>query len=191
MQEPPFHLTDTELLLGVRRRENRVLTWLYRQYFPGIRTYVLQNNGTEDHSREVFQEAMLILLEKALASEFKLDGKLYNYFYGICRHVWLRKLKEKRTETITFATTEALVGESEAEQAETYRLRRSLYLKHFDRLGKNCQAVLRAFLAGKSMREVAAELDYTEDYARLKKYKCKEQLKKAIAADPDYRETFD
>ena len=191
MQSSPLKPTDTDLLRGIRRRDNGLLTWIYRQYFPGIRTHVVRNSGTEEAAREVFQEAMLVMLEKTAAADFELSGKLYNYFYGICRFIWLRKLREKRTEAITSDEADTVVAEHEAERAETYRLRRLLYVKHFERLGSACQAVLRAFLAGEPMREVAARLNYTEDYARLKKYKCKEQLKKAIAADPDYREIMD
>lgn len=188
----PFGSTpsDDELLDGVRRRDERTLTWLYRNYYPPIARHVQRNSGDDDAAREVFQRGLLILLEKTDTPDFRTDSKLYNYFFGICRYVWLRELRKRATEPIT-TIADTTVSEEAVDRAETFRLRRALYRKHFDRLGADCRAVIEAYLKGESMRELAARLGYTEAFARLKKFRCKEKLKRAIQRDPDYTDTTD
>ena len=179
------------LLDGVRRRDPHLVGWIYQQYFPPVRRYLLRNNGEEDDAREVFQIAMLILLEKSKQPDFAPTGSLRAYFLGVCRIVWLKKLKENAQLPITSAADEVVTDEGELERAETYHLRQRLYHRHFARLGEQCRAVLTGYLAGESMRTLAERLGYSEAYVRLKKFKCKEQLRRAIRADADYPDATD
>ena len=71
------------------------------------------------------------------------------------------------------------------EQSETYALFRSKLLQ----LGADCQKVLQMHFAKKSFKEVAATMKYkSEEFARRKKYLCKNKLTDLIKADVRYRE---
>ncbi len=48
--------SDDEFVAAIRRGDDRALAQLYRLHFPMISHYVLQNSGTEDEAKDVYQE---------------------------------------------------------------------------------------------------------------------------------------
>ncbi|MBC7511396.1 MAG: sigma-70 family RNA polymerase sigma factor, partial [Ferruginibacter sp.] len=59
-----------------------------------IQTFVLNNNGSADDARDIFQEAMVVLYEKSIATMFSLNCQLKTYIYSICRRLWLKRLQQ-------------------------------------------------------------------------------------------------
>lgn len=59
----------------------------------------------------------------------------------------------------------------------------------FQKLKPDQQLILRLFSDGHSYEEIAARMDLkNEDYARRKKYLCKEALMNHVKEDPEYQE---
>ena len=57
----------------------------------------------------------------------------------------------------------------------------------FQALAEECRKVLQLLFNGKSGKEIAQEMGYTEEYAKRKKYKCKLSLAQLIKQDPEYK----
>ena len=66
---------------------------VYQKYFKQTEAYILKNNGSRDDARDVFQEVMLILLEKLDDPDFEMTSSLSTYLYAVSRNLWLNKLK--------------------------------------------------------------------------------------------------
>ena len=63
--------------------------------------------------------------------------------------------------------------------------KRRLFQKHFLTLPAKCQKVLQLFMHDTPLREIAARLGYkNEEYAKARKYMCKNMLRKRILKDP-------
>ena len=87
---------EKALLKGLARNDRAATTTLYRDHYGMIQTLVLNNNGTVDDARDVFQEAMVVLYEKVKAGGFELSCQLKTYIYSICRRLWLKRLSQKQ-----------------------------------------------------------------------------------------------
>jgi DNA-directed RNA polymerase specialized sigma24 family protein len=55
---------DQELLQGLAISDDKSLETIYLDNFPVVAKMILQNNGSEDDAKDIFQEAMIVLYEK-------------------------------------------------------------------------------------------------------------------------------
>ena len=98
-QISPQTKSDTELLEGLRRGTNDVVSYIYKSSFPSILHLILANNGTEDEAKDIFQEAVMVLYDKVLQHDFVLRSKISTFLYAVCRRLWLKQLR-KRDHTV-------------------------------------------------------------------------------------------
>lgn len=187
MSKPNSKHTDYQYLTGIKTNNTLILKNIYDAHLPAIIKHIKQNKGTTDDAKDVFQEAILIIYEKAQNPEFKLSGSFFSYLYGVCKFLWLRQLKKKHRTEITFDGDEGLIDEDLerlAFEEEKYQLFKDVFAK----LGQECQKVLQAFFDKIPMRKIATQMGYTEQYVKLKKYKCKESFVKMMQADARFLE---
>jgi len=88
-------MNDAELLAAMRQgRAEEAFTQLYRQ-LPDVMTLVRTHGGSRTEARDLFQDALVIIHEKAQDAGFLFTGSLAAYLYGICRNLWLTELRAK------------------------------------------------------------------------------------------------
>lgn len=75
---------------------------IYQQHFPSIKRYILNNSGTEADAEDIFQDAMVVILEKYMLDDFKLTATLKTYIYAVSKNLWLKKLRTKKGNEINF-----------------------------------------------------------------------------------------
>jgi RNA polymerase sigma factor (sigma-70 family) len=88
--------SDEELLKGLVARDETVLKELYKTYFPGTRRFIMSNQGREEDAYDLFQEALMVLFQKARVQEFKLTCSFGTYLYSVVRFLWLKELEKKK-----------------------------------------------------------------------------------------------
>jgi DNA-directed RNA polymerase specialized sigma24 family protein len=93
-------LSDTSIIEGVRNQDDKTLNWLYDNYFPTVRKYILQNSGTTDDVSDVFQDSIIILYNQIRQNSLEITGDLKGYFFGIARNRWKENLRVKRDTTV-------------------------------------------------------------------------------------------
>ena len=188
--QPEHRLTDEQYLNGLLGRDARVLEHIYRELFPGIVRYILDNGGNREDAEDVFQEGLMVLYRKAKSDALTLSSSFYTFLFAVCKRIWLKKLSRGKGKK-ALPLEEERVGNIEAdaaqvlEQTEQYRL----YRGKFSLLGEDCQNLLRLFFKGVSMVEIAVQMGYkSEGYAKKRKFQCKERLVQLIRDDGRYRE---
>ena len=55
---------------------------------------IINNNGTADDAKDIYQEAIIVLYNKIKAGDFELSSKLKTYIYSVCRRLWLKRLSQ-------------------------------------------------------------------------------------------------
>ncbi|HMP88352.1 MAG TPA: sigma factor, partial [Lacibacter sp.] len=85
---------ELELLNGLARNNHAAIESLYLQHYGMIQAFVVNNNGSSDDARDIFQEAMILLYEKAQDPAFELNCKIKTYLYSVCRRLWLKRLQQ-------------------------------------------------------------------------------------------------
>ena len=79
-------------------------------------------------------------------------------------------------------------NETAAEEAGSALLER-IVTRSFALLAEDCQRILTLFGEGLSYGEIARRMGFkSEEYARRKKYLCKEALMEIIKTDPEYQD---
>lgn len=160
---------------------------IYRDYFPRISTFIRQNSGSDSAAQDVFQDALVVLYKKVKSPDFKLTSSLYTFLYAICRNLWLKKLRKSGNEGVTLEGDVEYIDENVEEEELTREAQYQLYRKKFRELGEGCRKLLQLSMAGKRMREIVAQLGMSsEQYARKRKFQCKQQLIRLIRQDPSY-----
>ena len=86
-------MTDTELLEGMRRHDNKAVEAVYKLCRPGVFSYVQQNSGTRMEAMDVLQDAMLATYMQATGEDFQLTSALNTYIQGIARRLWLKEIE--------------------------------------------------------------------------------------------------
>ncbi len=177
-----------KLIEGIRNQDKTVLKSLYADYFPTIKRLVIDNNGTEQDAKDVFQEGIIIIYRKIKEGTFELTSSFKSYIYSVCRFIWIKQLsknKENAEQQNVYLEYEGIsdISNDEYQKNEEYKL----YQYHFKRLGKDCQKLLQLYLMKVPLKEIAEELGIDSmQYIKRKKYKCKEQLVRYIKSDPNY-----
>jgi RNA polymerase sigma factor (sigma-70 family) len=161
---------------------------LYHDFFPMVRRLVKENNGTENDAKDVFQDALGFVFEKALTSEFRLTSKFSSYLYGVSWNIWRNQLRKKDRQNVTIPEEDTLLDGKLTDVDFEALERRKLYDKHFIKLNEGCQKILLLYFEKTPMKEIAKLLDTTEPYARRKKHLCQKSLTEAIQNDPIYQE---
>lgn len=177
--------SDSDIIDGIRRQDNRILTYLYDAYYEVIRDYLKKNSGSDDDVYDVLQETVVILYKQVTGETFTLTSDLKGYFFGVARNVWNTQLRYRSRFTSLETDTADFVDAEEASGAALERM----VMRSFALLRDDCQMMLNLFSEGFSYEEIARKMGLkNETYARRKKYLCKEALLEIIKTDPEYQD---
>jgi RNA polymerase sigma factor (sigma-70 family) len=176
---------DIEIIEGIRNQDDRILNWLYDNYFRIVKDHVMKNSGTEDDVSDVLQDSVIILYEQILDNKLNLTTDLKGYFFGIVRNIWSAQLRRKQKTTELVSD----LPDDDAFEESNNHLLEKIVSRAFTKLKPDQQIVLRLFAEGNSYEEIAFKMNLkSEEYARRKKYMCKEVLMELVKEDPEYHE---
>lgn len=180
---------DKIVIAGIINGDERILKGFYKDHIRYIQGYILKNSGNAEDVEDVFQDALVILYQKLRAGLVEKKSSVKTYFYSICKNLWRNRLRKKRELTIDECRMDVREGmhESIIKDIESNE-REHLYRKHFQKLSVDNKDVLHHFFDGKSIRDIAEIMGYTEKYTRKKKFEAKRQLVTMIEEDPIYEE---
>ncbi|HEX7845597.1 MAG TPA: sigma-70 family RNA polymerase sigma factor [Chitinophagaceae bacterium] len=169
------------LLKGLARNETKAVETIYRENFNMVQALIINNNGSADDAKDVFQEAMIVLYEKVRSGNFELNCQIKTYVYSVCRRLWLKKLQQLSRYSGEIGNIDETVPvEDDIGEHDKRNTEFEMMDKAIGSLGEPCKSLLEAFyLQKRNMQEIAASFGYTNaDNAKTQKYKCLMRLKK-------------
>jgi len=176
---------DQSLLRGLAGNDKAAVETIYRENYTMIQSFILNNSGSVDEARDIFQEAMMVLYEKSKDTTFSLNCKIKTYIYSVSRRLWLKRLQQlNRYSAQVDGIAEVVPVEEEIGEHEK-RNEDFVLMEHaLGKIGEPCKSLLDAYyLKKKSMQDIAEEFGYTNaDNAKTQKYKCLVRLKKLFFA---------
>ncbi|MCC6635313.1 MAG: sigma-70 family RNA polymerase sigma factor [Chitinophagaceae bacterium] len=178
-------LNEELLLKGLAENNSKAIETIYKQNFKIVQAFILNNNGSYDEARDIFQEAMITLYEKVQTESFVLTCKINTYVYSVCRRLWLKRLQQLgRYSNQIDGFEETLQVEDEIEAHERKNTDFAMMEKALNSIGEPCRTLLESFYIKKiGMQELAKQFGYTNaDNAKTQKYKCLLRLKKIFFA---------
>jgi RNA polymerase sigma factor (sigma-70 family) len=172
---------EKTLLQGLARNEKKAVETIYRENYSTVQSLIINNNGTADDAKDIFQEAMIVLYEKARSGNFELSCQIKTYVYSVSRRLWLKKLQQASRYSGDIGNAETIVPvEDDIEEHSRRDAEFEMMEKAILGLGEPCKSLLEAFyLQKKNMQEIAVSFGYTNaENAKTQKYKCLMRLKK-------------
>lgn len=184
-------LLDKEILAGLRKRDNRVLQYIYKNNFNPVKQLVLNNAGSENDAEDIFQEALIIVFKKLKDEpKFTLDAAFSTYIYSIARLLWLAHLKKVKKIEIDPLNRdlEERIEFEEPGPVHDKDLRLAIYQRTLLKIPEDCQNIMKLTAQDLSSSEIARQMGFrSEGYVRKRRHYCKEYLIERIKEDPDYQ----
>ncbi len=176
---------EQRLLQGLAANEKNAIETIYRENYGVIQSLILKNNGYPEDARDIFQEAMIVLYERAKSGSFELHCQIKTYLYSVCRRLWLKRLQKIQRYNPAIDRIEETIPVEEELEAHQKKNDDFILMEHaMDKIGEPCKSLLEAYyFQKKSMPEIADFFGYTNaDNAKTQKYKCLVRLKKIFFA---------
>ena len=187
-------LSDEEILAGLRKRDNRILQYIYKNSYTPVKQLILNNAGSETDAEDIFQEALIVVFKKLRdAPDFELEASFSTYIYSIARLLWLKHLRHiKKIEIDPLnRDMEDRIEFEEPLPVDDKDLRMAIYQRTLLKIPEDCQKILQLTAQDLSSSEIAEQLGFrSEGYVRKRRHFCKEYLVNKIKDDPDYQAMF-
>lgn len=168
-------MNDQEIIERIKKGDEKTLDYLYKKHYKMMVNMIVKNNGSEEEAKDVYQEALIVLWQKLLSSDFVLSSKISTYLYSICQNHWRKELDRKSR----LSNEEVEKGEIlDIDQAERVKIINQC----INDLGDTCRKILTYYYFDNlSMNDIAEKMGFANaDTAKTKKYKCKMELDKKI-----------
>ncbi len=178
-------IKEKVLLKGLALGDKKAIETIYKDNFNMVQSLVINNNGSAQEAKDIFQEAMIVLLEKSRSANFELNCQIKTYVYSVCRRIWLKRLQQFNRYS---GEIEGMLGtvavEEDVEEYEKRDEEFAMMEKAIAGLGEPCKGLIEAFYIQKrNMQDIASQFGYTNaDNAKNQKYKCLMRLKKLFFA---------
>jgi len=155
--------SEKVLLQGLARNDKKAVETIYKDNYTSIQSLIINNNGTADDAKDIFQEAMIVLYEKARSGSFELNCLIKTYLYSVSRRLWLKRLQQSSRYSGDIGHAEAIVPvEDDIEEHARRDSEFDMMDKAISSLGEPCRSLLEAFyLQKKNMQEIASGFGYT------------------------------
>jgi RNA polymerase sigma factor (sigma-70 family) len=180
-------VSDTNIIEGLKNQDEKILNWLYNNYFQAVKNHVIKNSGTVEDVSDVFQDSIIVLYNQVVDNSLHLTSDLKGYFFGIARNIWSAQLRKKRK--ITELELDFDIPEEASVEDVNEAMFERIVSRAFQKLKPDFQTVLTLYSEGHSYEDIAIQMNLkNENYARRKKYLCKEALMELVKKDPEYQE---
>ena len=178
---------EGNLLGPLRAGDPKAFEDAYRRYYPMILKLITENGGTGIDARDVFQETMIVLINKLGDPDFSLSGKLSTYLYAVARNIWFKrgrgiKGKTQHTDPEQFSQLDLSQSSNEIADKQEREALFDLIAEKMEELEPDCRRVLFLSIQQNfSHNEIAEIMDYSKSFVKVKKYRCLEYLRKMLS----------
>ncbi len=188
-----YNFSDQALLNGLLEGRDEIILELYRGCFGTVRHYVLSNHGSEEDVKDIFQDALMVIFQKARRNELQLSCSLNTYIYSVCRNLWLKQISMRKKMVLQPENDEEITDpDSDIESWHHYNERVIFYRKTFEELSEDCKRILKLFMSGESISNITRIMGYSsEQHTKNRRYRCKLSLIQRIRSNSIYNELKD
>jgi RNA polymerase sigma factor (sigma-70 family) len=168
------------LLQGLARNDKKAIETIYKENYNMVQALVINNNGSTEDAKDIFQEAMIVLYEKVQSGSFELNCQIKTFVYSVSRRIWLKRLLHQSRVSLSDGNEPFVPVDDEMEEHDKRQDEFNMMEKAMSGLGEPCKSLLEAFYMQKrSMQDIATGFGYTNaENAKNQKYKCLMRLKK-------------
>jgi RNA polymerase sigma factor (sigma-70 family) len=164
-----------------------VVRYLSDRYLPMIRLMVSQKGGSADDAQDIFQDGLIIMLEKIDNEDFNLTCKFKTYLYCVCENLWKSVLDKRTAAANYFSRRDETEGEKDFTETLDHKMYEDIFREVFESLDKVSKTILNYYWQEMTPQEIAYKLGYTYNYVRKKKSEAQAELTDKVRKHPGYR----
>jgi RNA polymerase sigma factor (sigma-70 family) len=181
---------DHQYIEALRRNDPHMIRDIYRQHAGAVQRWVQSRGGSVEEARDIFQDALIALFEKAQQVDFVLTCPLGALLHVICSRKYIDRLRQKnkdagvrneeeRRYTETY-DSDALTLAEEAMAAQEKQL---VLADAFAQLSDLCRRLLTLLSNGVTPKDAAAALEMNGvDTLYRRKNACTERWRELVLA---------
>lgn len=182
--------SDTEIITSLRNRESKAVSFLWNRYMPMVRLIVIRNSGSAEDAKDIFQESLMIILEKIDSREFVLTCSFKTYLYCVCENLWRSVLDKKRAASnylLRIANEEKDKDNDPGDMMDN-KVQEEIFREAFESLDPSARNVLKLYWDDVPAQEIAEKLGYSYGFVRKKKCEAQAELTERVKNHPGYRQ---
>ena len=185
MQEEKQLNHQINLITAIKANDSVALKSFYIANYRKTQTLVLNNSGTEEDAKDVYQEAFIVVWNNIKNNKFipLNETAIEGYLFSIGKNKWMDILRSTRFKKTNNTINETLLNEevNEIYQEDIFDLKLKSTMNAFKNLGEPCKELLtNYYFEKKSLKDIAQILNIEETTARNKKYRCMEKLRSLV-----------
>ena len=155
---------DHKYIIAFREGNYRLLDELYKRHVPQVKSWVVNNNGTVEDAKDIFQETIISIIKKAHDPDFYLTYPIGGLIFQIAKNKWIDELRRKNSTKkvrMTYGNRlnkreegiSALLEKMEAEE----KIQKKLDIS-FEALSDHCKQLLKLVAEGSTSKEIVDAL---------------------------------
>lgn len=170
---------------GIVTGDTDTILYVYKTLGPKIVGHVINNSGSEEDGKELFQDAYLKAFQALKAGKYREEGKFEQWFNGIAVKLWQQELRHRsRRGTQNLDDAPAVAADDSEDSEQARRKNRYLDALHraLERMKEPCRSMLYRFHAEESVssQDLAEEMSRTDGAIRVKLARCRQDLRNLL-----------
>jgi RNA polymerase sigma factor (sigma-70 family) len=174
---------NKKVIDGILSGNQKIFNDLYEYEFPKVVNLIKRYSGNIENAKDVFQDAVIILIEKVYSNTLDLTCSIETYLFSICKYLWMNQLRQKErvVQMNKFLDKEHFTNDFSICFYSTPDIYENVN-SEINKLGDPCQQLLECYYYKQmSWEEIATKLGYASAAsARNQKYKCLERIRSKI-----------
>lgn len=154
---------------------------------PMISMLVHENGGSNEDARDIFQDGLIIMLEKLDDNNFALTCKFKTFLYSVCENLWKNVLDRRSAANNYLVRSTEPVAEKDITEQMDNTMYNEIFQKAFKTLDPVSKKILKLYWLDKTPEEIAKKLGYTNGYVRKKKSEAQSELTGKIKNNPAFK----
>ena len=90
-------LSDEEIIAGLRKRDNRVLQYIYKNSFIPVKQLILNNAGSENDAEDIFQEVWGKIINAR--KSYRPTAKFTTFLYRVAHNCFIDHVRRNKRHT--------------------------------------------------------------------------------------------
>jgi len=152
-----------------------------------VRLMITQLGGTSEDAKDIFQEGLMIMLEKIDNKEFALTCKFKTFLYCVCENLWKSSIVKRKAAINYFNRRVNDDDDNDFTEIMDNRLCEEIFRDVFEKLDPVGKTILKLYWEEISPQEIADKLGYSYGYVRKKKCEAQTELIARVKEHPDYK----
>lgn len=180
---------NSHFLNALVQGDSKVILAIYKDCFPYVRKFVLQNSGKVEDAEDVFQKALMQISIRYKREKFEIKSSFKAYLFVVCKNLWRRELNKSKFRVTNDGVVELVDEEKDQAMALLEQKRLELFTEKLQEISDNCKKILTLFFSKIPYVKIAKEHGYSsETVVRQRVFKCKKQLISLIKKDERFQD---